>query len=237
VFEGLRERPRVLPAVKSQADRLRAYGDFAAPGLRASPGREACLEVDRLKTEGELELNSKSKALAITVLIIAGIFLSLIALLAVMNRRDQTVGLNKEIKYDDFAFSVLEVARQNSLGEGADLRTAEGNYFVVTIKVANHAVRVDYKFRNGAAILVDQAGREFHLSRDGQRALESTHGYRDGCDGQIPAGASCTTQVVFDLPADARPSHVRFSEGGGIGDLLDFVFYGTKRIDLRAVPD
>jgi hypothetical protein len=176
-------------------------------------------------------MEGNSKGVAVTLAILAAIGISLLAILALLNRRDQTVGLNQEIQYDDFAFSVQGVRKASALGK-SDSQAANGVYYVVTIKVANHAVRVDYTFKNSSAVLVDSLGREFHLSRSGQQALESTQGQQ--CIGAIPAGASCAADVVFDLPADARVSQLRISEGGLAGDILDVVFFGKKRIAIEA---
>jgi hypothetical protein len=176
-------------------------------------------------------MNGSSKGVAVTLAIVAAIGISLLATLALLNRRDRTVGLNQEIQYDDFAFSVVGVRRTARLGK-TDSQPATGVYYVVTIKVSNHAVRVDYRFKKNSAVLVDIMGREFHFSPSGQEALESTKGQE--CISTIPAGASCMADVVFDLPADARLSELKISEGGLAGDILDVVFFGKKRIALDA---
>jgi len=175
-------------------------------------------------------MNHTSKGIAVTVAIIAAVGVSLLAILALLNREDQTVGLKTEIQYDDFAFSVQDVRKAGSLGTGDSQATAEGVYYVVTLKIANHAKRVDFTFKPTSAILVDEAGREFHLSKNGQRALESSQGNK--CSRPIPAGAFCTTELAFEVPENAHASLLRISEGGSFGDALDFVFYGTKRIAL-----
>jgi uncharacterized protein DUF4352 len=174
-------------------------------------------------------MKGTSKGFAVTAAILAAIGFSLLAMLAVLNRWDQNVGLNQEIQYDDFAFSVVGLRKANALGKG-DSQAADGVYYVVTIKVANHAVRVDYTFKMKAAILIDEMGREFHVSSSGQRALESGEGQH--CGGPIPAGASCVIDVVFDVPKSANVSQLRISEGGLAGDILDVIFYGKKRIEL-----
>lgn len=169
----------------------------------------------------------------VTAIIIAGLCLVLLAILAALNRRTQIVGLNQEIQYDDFAFSVLGARAATNLATSEPQAGAAGNYYVVTMKVANHALRVDYTFDKTAAILVDDAGREFHLSASGQRALESARKQKDECEGPLPAGVSCTTELVFELPAGARVSHLRISEGGELGDILDSIFYGRKIIEFH----
>ncbi len=177
-------------------------------------------------------MKQNSKGIAVTAAIVAAIGVSLLAMLAVLNRKDQTVGLNQEIQYDDFAFSVQGVRKVNSLGSGESQTNAEAVYYLVTLKIANHAKRVDFTFKRASAILVDDAGREFRLSENAQRALESQG---DKCSGAIPARASCTTELAFELPENAHASLLRISEGGTFGDILDFVFYGTKRIALGSL--
>jgi Domain of unknown function (DUF4352) len=168
----------------------------------------------------------------VTSAVIVGLCLVLLAILAALNRRNQAVGLNQEIQYDDFAFSVLGTRTATSLGTGESQANSVGAYYVVTMKVANHARRVDYTLDKAIAVLVDDEGREFHLSLDGQRALDSAREKRDECDAPLPAGASCVTEIVFELPAGARASYLRVSEGGPAGDILDTVFYGRKIIEL-----
>jgi len=143
-------------------------------------------------------MKQTSKGIAVTLAIAAAVGASLLAMLAVLSRTDQTVGLYQEIQYDDFAFSVQDVRNASSLGNGESQAT--------------------------------QAGREFRLSENGQRALEATQGAK--CSGPIPAGASCTTKLAFEVPENVHVPMRRISEGGTFGDILDFVFYGTKRIAL-----
>ena len=178
-------------------------------------------------------MERNSKGLAFTAAIVVLIIVSGLATLALLNRRDQIVGLNQEIQYDDFAFSVLGVRKSNTLSGGASATMAEGVFYVVTLKIANHAKRVDYHFKKASPILVDDTGREFQLSATGQTALESSG--VDQCLAPIPAGASCTTQVAFDLPADARIAQLRISEWPLAGDILDVIFFGKKRIDLGSL--
>jgi hypothetical protein len=92
-------------------------------------------------------MNQNSKGIAVTVTIVAAIGVSLLSMLAVLNRKDQSVGLNEEIQYDDFAFSVQDVRKANSLGSGESQTKAHGVYYVVTLKIANHAKRVAFTFK------------------------------------------------------------------------------------------
>lgn len=159
-----------------------------------------------------------------------GLLAALLAVIAALNRHDELVGLNQEIQYDDFAFSVLEVRLSPSLAafSGAPSR---GRFYVLRLRVVNHAKRVSFRFKPESAVLVDDAGREHRISAAGQSALQSTGGVGD-CGRELPAGDSCVAELVFDLPKNVKPAHVRISSAGPIGDIADSIFFGNKRIRL-----
>ncbi len=170
----------------------------------------------------------------LVVTLVVGAILSVAILaLALLNRRDQAAGLDEEIQYDDFAFSVLSTRKVDALGSKESRTMAQGVYLVVTLKVANHAKRVGYRFKPSTAIVVDERGNEYRVSSAGQKALEAERGMADPCAAEILAGRACVTDLVFDVPAGARLSHLRISEGGRVGDVLDLVFYGRKTIRLE----
>jgi hypothetical protein len=180
----------------------------------------------------ETFMSKRWKPYAITAVALLVIAVVLLSILALLNRRNQVVGLNQEIQYDDFAFSVLGTVKANSVGSITTQRSTDGQFYVVTLKVTNHARRVNYRFPKGGAILVDDSGKEYHISGAGQKALDGETTKSGGCESEIPPGASCITDLVFELPKEARISHVRISEGGAVGDVLDTVFYGKKIIKV-----
>jgi hypothetical protein len=180
-------------------------------------------------------MESRTKGLALASLIVAGIGASLLAMLVVLNRRDETVSLNHEIQYDDFAFSVLSVRQAEFVGNGDSRVEPSGVFYIVTLKVDNHAVRVDYNYNRACALLVDEQGTEYQPSPEGQPALEATLSPVELCSAPIPAGAACVTEVVFDVPADVRVSQLRITFGP-IADILDPIFSGRKRIALSPPP-
>jgi Domain of unknown function (DUF4352) len=174
-------------------------------------------------------MNRKKILLSLATLAVIGV--ALLGILALLNRRSQVVGLNQEIQYDDFAFAAMAVRRAATVSGSSDEPRARGVYAIVTMKVANHARRVDFTFEKSTVILIDEQGNEYHWSEDAQRAFDAARPAGERCAEPIPAGASCTTEVVFDVPAEARITQLRIS-GGAVGDVLDTIFYGNKRIAL-----
>jgi hypothetical protein len=176
-----------------------------------------------------------SKGFALTAVIVAAVGFSLLAMLVLLNRRDETVSLNHEIQYDDFAFSVLSVSQAEFVGTGSSVVKPAGVFYIVTLKIANHAVRVDYKYKKGCALLIDERGKEYLPSFEGQRALETTLSPDALCSSPIPAGQSCVTEVAFDVPSGVQISQLRITFGA-LADNFDPIFSGRKRIALTSFP-
>jgi hypothetical protein len=179
-------------------------------------------------------MSIKWKRYAITAAALLVMALVLLSVLAVLNRHNQTVGLNQEIQYDDFAFSVLGTVKANAVGSYLAQQSTQGQFYIITMKVTNHAKRVNFSFDKAVAILVDESGREYHISSAGQKALEGETTKSGGCESEIAPGASCISDLVFELPKEARLSHVRVSGGGAAGDVLDTIFYGKKVIKVNS---
>lgn len=179
-------------------------------------------------------MSKRWKPYAITAAVLLVMAVVGLSILALLNRHNQVVGLNQEIQYDDFAFAVLGTVKANSVGSVTTQQSTDGQYYVVTMKVTNHAKRVNYRFPKNGAILVDEGGREYRVSAAGQRALEGETTKSGGCESEIPPGGSCITDLVFELPKEARISHLRISEGGAVGDVLDTIFYGRKIINVNS---
>jgi hypothetical protein len=170
-------------------------------------------------------------------LIGAGLLVSavvLLAVLALLNRKNQTVGMRQEIQHDDSAFSVLGAVKANSVGNYVSQHSTEGQFYVVTLKVANHAKGANYSFDKAVAILVDESGKEYQISVAGQKALDGETTKSGGCESEIPPGGSCISDLVFELPKDVRVSHLRVSGGGKAGDVLDTIFNGKKIIKVES---
>ena len=173
-------------------------------------------------------MNKPMKSLTIAIVIGCGLIFGLLATLAALNRRDQVAGFNQEIQYDDFAFSVQGVRTTRTLGDS----TANGVYYVVTLKIANHAKRVDYEFKPDSPVLVAGGGKQYRVAFVAQGVLDSASGAADPCAAPIPPGSSCTKEVVFDVAPDITDPRLRVSTGGLAGDILDTIFYGKKVIML-----
>jgi hypothetical protein len=170
------------------------------------------------------------KAAAVLLVILVLVLLGA-GVMALMNRRDQVASVNEEIRYDDFGYAVTGARYEKVIGTGAAAIAPRGTFCVVTLDVRNHAQRVGYRFDPKVAVLTDDQGHEYNNSPRA-RSLLNEEGGGDPCAGEVPAGQSCTTDLVFDVPEDSHGLVLRLSYANALTDLLDLVFWGRKRIRL-----
>lgn len=115
------------------------------------------------------------------------------------------------------AYSIANVAQSNTLGEGASQTRAQGQFTIITIKTRFDETTIGP--RRGNSLLFPN-GRAFSLVDD--------HGNRYGPVSEtgtplttpLRPGESYTTDVVFDLPANAKPSVLALNESAWETHLL-----------------
>ncbi len=112
-------------------------------------------------------------------------------------------GLNQTVKEGDLGFTVLAVNKQKTLGGAYTQKTAQGTYYVVTLKLDNTGKKTA-TFDSSMAKITDDQGREFDRSIDGQTALGMSNGKVDLFLQQIQPGLSYTGDLVFDLPDQVK---------------------------------
>jgi hypothetical protein len=146
--------------------------------------------------------------------------------------RERVVALGRPQRFDDFAFAVANVHRLDAID---GLRPERGMFLVVRLGIRNQAKRVDYQFRPAMAFVEDADGVRYSLSTEATRRRASSPGGLPTCDQPIPAGSSCTTDLVFDVPAGVRSPRFLLSSGT-VGDLLDRIIEGKVRFALDDEP-
>lgn len=111
------------------------------------------------------------------------------------------------------AYAVESVTTAQTLGAGERTATARGSFYLPTVKTwfdertisarrpKDMPLRPDPR---RVLVLVDDQGRSYPVSEEGQRALEEAGNAGAPLTQPLRPGESYTTTLVFDLPADAR---------------------------------
>jgi hypothetical protein len=150
------------------------------------------------------------------------------ALLAAACGRDEVISIGQSIHHDDFEYSVQSLERKDRIGT----LHAHGLFYLVTFEVRNDAKRVEHEWSNSIAYVVDRQGRHYEVDAHAQQGLADTRRlpYKDRH--VTPAGATESTVLVFDLPAQIEEPHLGVRGLFLMGDLADFNQYRRQRVRL-----
>jgi hypothetical protein len=159
------------------------------------------------------------------VWLFVGICALVFVLFLAVNRKNVSAGLNTPIRLDDFVFTI-ESARKVPEAKAPSGRVR----YVVTMRIANQAKRVDWKFDSIDPVLIDASSREYHIVPDAQKSHQAELGQPDPTAHPIPAGGVVIKDLVYEVPADME--HPSMKLMGGVGDVLETVLLGKKRFVL-----
>jgi hypothetical protein len=108
------------------------------------------------------------------------------------------------------AYSVADVRRAKSIGDGASAATARGEFYVVTVKTRFDETTISPTRGSGqlypnprSVSVFDGRGHSYPISEEGQRALAASGSAGTPLDTPLRPGESYTTELAFDLPPDA----------------------------------
>lgn len=150
----------------------------------------------------------------------------------VLTRPERVIGLGERIHHDDFEYSVVDVKKMKSIGEGENPVAAKGVFYIVTLKVENRAIRVDHEWDISMAYVEDESGRKYERSLEGQEARDEAQGIHNAALHTTPPGVSETADVVFDLPADAKNPCLKIWKDVLMGDMFDGIAYRKVKVQL-----
>ena len=142
--------------------------------------------------------------------------------------RDKVIDPGTRIHHDDFEYSVRHVDRTDRIGD----QPARGGFLIVTFQVENRARRVDHRWANDIAYIVDANGHQYENNREAQKTLDAVKpfGYKDRY--VTPAENVETTVLVFDLPKDVKEPYLKVRGEFLMGDLFDANQYERTRVRL-----
>lgn len=121
-----------------------------------------------------------------------------------------------DICFDDWCATVTQTERQSTLGN----EKPSGQFIILHIKMSNHARGIAQKPSEPRVHIIDQQGHSWSFSTQGQKALDNLFGKQIPIDQRLELGQSLETQIVFDVPQDAKNLKALIEEGPFITKLL-----------------
>ena len=165
---------------------------------------------------------------AIAMLVIGGLYLGLLLVFA-FSSSEKVLARGGEKHFCEvdchLAYSVVDIKQTKTIGNAPV--AASGMFTAVTLKTrfdetTTSATRGNGQLYPNSRVLtvIDDQGREYSPSADGQRALESAGGAGTPLPTPLRPGESYTTTVVFDLPAEAKNPTLLVNEGEWVTHLV-----------------
>jgi hypothetical protein len=114
----------------------------------------------------------------------------------------QSAKVGDTVNDGDLAFTVNSVDMSQTIGDSYSQKTAQGQYIILAVKIQNNGKET--KTINASDFtVVDNQGRKYDYSTDGQTAMEMSSGTTSFFLQQIQPSLSVTGKIVFDVPASA----------------------------------
>src|ERR1700694_2051402 len=165
----------------------------------------------------------RAKFVLMVMLVIAGAYLAAILIFSLVSH-EKVLARGEEKHFCEIdchlAYSVADTRQSKTLGNAPNQSTAQGMYTVVTIKTRFDETTISPTRGNGllypnsrVLTLVDERGNKYSRSIEGQRALEAAQNSGTPLTTPLKPGGSYTTEVVFDLPPDAKAITLLVNEG------------------------
>lgn len=132
-------------------------------------------------------------------------------------KNEIVIGPGAGIHHDDFEYSVENFAVLKSI----DGTAAAGNFYIVTFKVVNHAIRVNHEWDNSVAYIIDEDENVYENNVELQKKLEAKEPFGFEESYVTPFQSQTTTRMVFELPASVRKPYLKVRGETLMGDFLD----------------
>ena len=148
------------------------------------------------------------------------------------HKKEKIIELNQNIHHDDFEYAVTNFSKTTLITSGNDTIRAKGNFYIVHFRVINKAMRVNHKWDNSIAYLVDENGNHYENNKVYQLVLNRSipFGWQEMYN--TPHGQTDTTILVFDLPVDITQPYLMVRGDILMGDAFDGARFKKIKVKL-----
>src|SRR5205814_7263944 len=121
-----------------------------------------------------------------------GLVMSFCVMISSCFAKEKVIGLRENIHHDDFEYSVQSVEKTDQIGN----LHARGIFYIIGFQVENRARRVDHRWTNDIAYVVDETGTQRGNDARAQEELNRVQPFRFKNDYDTAAGGTETTLRV-----------------------------------------
>jgi hypothetical protein len=199
-----------------------AVGVLAFLGAAFVLGLAALIIIHAIKTRKR----ARAGRVGLAGLVGLGLYVALLLAFSLMSR-EKVLAFGEEKHFCEIdchlAYSVTNVRETKTLGVQENEATAQGIFYVVTIKTRFDETTISRTRGNGLltpnsriVTILDEEGNSYSPATEGQRALDGSQPGGGGgtpLDTPLRPGQSYTTDLVFDLPANIKNPELLMREG------------------------
>jgi hypothetical protein len=165
----------------------------------------------------------RAKFIVLAMLVIAGAYLAAVLIFS-LSSHEKILARGEEKHFCEIdchlAYSIVNARQSKTLGDSPNQITAQGVYTLVTIRTRFDETTISERRGDGLLYpnsrrltIVDERGNKYLPAGDGQPAIQNAQSGDQPLTTPLRPGESYTTEVAFDLPADAKPSTLLINEG------------------------
>jgi len=172
----------------------------------------------------------RAKIVLLGMVVVAGVYLAAILIFS-LTSHEKVLARGEEKHFCEIdchlAYSVAGTRQAKTLGSPPNQTTAQGIYAIITINTRFDETTIASGRGDGllypnsrVLTLMDERGNKYPPSSEAQRALKTAQSSSNPFTTPLRPGESSTTTLVFDLPADAKPSTLLINEGEWVTHLV-----------------
>lgn len=117
--------------------------------------------------------------------------------------------------------AVLGVRRVKNIGE----HQAEGEFYVVNLKIFSDAKRVTLRLAEAEAVAYDKGGRTYSRREEIENLLPTAN---VSLNQDVANGASFEKEIVFDIAGSSEHMRLKLTEGYGIDKVFEWILIGDE---------
>ena len=133
---------------------------------------------------------------------------------------DKIVPFGTDICFDDWCATVTKYERRITLGKENQEINPHIQYIILNIKMSNKSRGIAQKPSEPRVHIIDENGNFYPFSTEGQHELEKQIGKQIPIYEKLELNQSLETQLVFEIPKEAKNLKVLIEEGPFITKFL-----------------
>jgi len=142
------------------------------------------------------------------------------------------LGINDRIHHDDFEYVVTDFSVSKKITGDHDSLSAQGNFYIVSFRVENHALGTNHRWDNSTAYVIDDEKNIYENRVEAQQLVNSVtlFGWKE--EYVTRSQSTDTVILVFDLPESASHPCLMVRGETMMGGLLNGNKFRKAKIQL-----